>query len=103
MPPSDPVDYVSLVGEFNAWGVAGLSASNGLTAEENRRLFKTPHVIEMVALVLRGLLRVFTHGPEYPTVGGRPLRPSRDGSALCWESGCCSGPDGGGEGLVFCS
>jgi SLOG cluster2/TIR domain len=56
---TDSVDYASLVGEFQAWGVAGLSATNGLTAEDNRRLFETPHVIEMVALVLRGLLRVF--------------------------------------------
>jgi len=55
----DPVDYAGLVEEFEGWGFAGHSTANGLTEEENRRLFETPHVIEMVCLVLRGLLRVF--------------------------------------------
>ena len=65
IPGVDPVDYTGLVGEFEGWGIAGLSRVNGLTEEENRRLFETPHVIEMVCLVLRGLLRVF--GPTQPT------------------------------------
>ena len=65
IPGVDPVDYTGLVGEFEGWGIAGLSRANGLTEEENRRLFETPHVIEMVCLVLRGLLRVF--GPTQPT------------------------------------
>jgi hypothetical protein len=55
----DRIDYASLVAEFQDWGLAGLCAANGLTEEENGRLFETPHVIEMVYLVLRGLFRVF--------------------------------------------
>jgi len=33
--------------------MAGLN--NGLDAVENRRLFETPHIPEMVSLALRGL------------------------------------------------
>jgi hypothetical protein len=40
-------------------GLEGLCSSNGLTREENARLFVTPHVIEMVSLVLRGLRRAY--------------------------------------------
>ena len=54
-----------LAGEGADWGIAGLCATNGLTPEENRRLFETPHIIEMVYLVLRGLQRVL--GPPAGT------------------------------------
>jgi len=55
----DPVDYPKITAEFEEWGIAGLCDSNGLNEEENRRLFETPHVFEMVYLVLRGLVRTF--------------------------------------------
>ena len=56
------VDYEALVGEFRRLGVGGLAALNGLSEPENRRLFETPHVIEMVYLVLRGFLNI--RGPK---------------------------------------
>jgi hypothetical protein len=42
---------------FRTKGLPGLN--NGLTDDENRRLFVTPHTIEMVCLVLLGLGRVW--------------------------------------------
>jgi SLOG cluster2/Patatin-like phospholipase/TIR domain len=62
--PADRLGYKALLAFFRGVGVDGLSAPdgrnyNGLTADENRRLFVTPHVIEMVYLVLLGLGRVF--------------------------------------------
>lgn len=40
---------------FQNLGVDGLSKLNGLSTEDNLRLFETPHVSEMVRLVLKGL------------------------------------------------
>ncbi|KFA94155.1 TIR domain-containing protein [Archangium violaceum] len=51
---------------FRARGLAGLN--NGLSEEENRRLMVTPHVPEMIFLVLKGLSRL----PE----PGRPALPA---------------------------
>jgi len=50
------IDYSKLTAFFNEKGIAGLN--NNLTDEENWRLFKTPHVAEMIALVLKGLVRI---------------------------------------------
>jgi hypothetical protein len=52
---TERVDYAALCAELERHGVAGLH--NGLTLEENNRLFTTPHLPEMIALVLRGLWR----------------------------------------------
>ncbi len=52
------IDYDALRSIFEAAGannLSALSAGNGLSAEENRRLFVTPHVSEMIYLVLKGL------------------------------------------------
>jgi hypothetical protein len=57
-PENDQVDYQSLVRFFSEKGVAFLSQHNGLTVEDNRRLFHTPNVLEMVYLALLGLGRV---------------------------------------------
>ena len=54
--PSEPIDYAALTGEFEKAGMAGLN--NGLTDEENERLFTTTRLPAMIALVLRGLSRV---------------------------------------------
>ena len=48
-----PIDYSNLLMFFRKQGVRGLN--NGLTEEENRRLFETPHIPEMIMLVLKGL------------------------------------------------
>jgi hypothetical protein len=50
------IDYAKLTDFFNERGIAGLN--NHLTAEENQRLFVTPHVAEMISLTLRGLAKI---------------------------------------------
>ena len=53
-----PIDYAELLAVFAATGannLAALSTRNGLTPDENRRLFETPHIAEMIYLVLKGL------------------------------------------------
>ncbi len=55
VPP--PPDYAAVVSELNAYGVAGLSASNGLSEDENRALFTTASVDAAVSLLMRGLTR----------------------------------------------
>jgi hypothetical protein len=62
--PADPLGYGELAAFFRGVGVEGLSRPggpnyNGLTEAENHRLFVTPHVIEMVYLVLLGLGRLY--------------------------------------------
>ncbi|GAK56718.1 hypothetical protein U27_03681 [Candidatus Vecturithrix granuli] len=52
----EPIDYDALVAFFQQEGVAGLH--NGLNLEENERLFATPHIPEMISLVLKGLSRL---------------------------------------------
>lgn len=44
---------------FQNLGVEGLSKLNGLSIDENLRLFETPHVSEMVRLVLKGLNNIW--------------------------------------------
>ena len=50
------IDYAKLTDFFNEKGIAGLN--NNLTDEENLRLFETAHVAEMIALTLKGLVRI---------------------------------------------
>lgn len=52
------IDYTKLVEFFNESGIDSLN--NGLTEEENKRLFKTIHIPEMVSLILKGLVTVFS-------------------------------------------
>ncbi len=65
-PGVEPIDYASLVAAFRTHGVAGLATNNGLTEDENRRLFTTPHVMEMIYLILRGLKARAVH-PAMPS------------------------------------
>ena len=54
----EPIDYAAVQSVFDSTGsnnLATLSANNGLTPEENRRLFETPHIAEIIYLVLNGL------------------------------------------------
>jgi hypothetical protein len=60
---AEPVDYPGLISFFRSKGIGFLGQYNGLTEDENRRLFETPHVVEMVALVLQGLGRVWRSSP----------------------------------------
>jgi SLOG cluster2 len=52
-PGAERIDYASFTAELERIGVAGLN--NGLTPQENERLFLTTQLPEMIALVLRGL------------------------------------------------
>lgn len=49
----EPIDYDNLVQFFHEKGVEGLQ--NGLPPSDNERLFSTPHIPEMISLVLKGL------------------------------------------------
>jgi hypothetical protein len=53
----EEIDYIKLVEFFNESGIDSLN--NGLTKEENKRLFRTIHIPEMVSLILKGLVNVF--------------------------------------------
>jgi hypothetical protein len=51
--PDNPVDYPAILNDFHRAGVGGLN--NGLSDDDNARLFQTDDIGEMVALVLKGL------------------------------------------------
>lgn len=53
--PDAPIDYDALCAQFAQAGIAGLR--NGLDEEDNRILFETDDVDEMIALVLKGVSR----------------------------------------------
>jgi SLOG cluster2/TIR domain len=57
-PGVEPIDIDSLLSRLSAHGTAGVARDNGLTVEENRRLFVTTNVREMVYFVLVGLNRL---------------------------------------------
>ena len=50
------IDYQSMVDELKTTGIRGLN--NGLTKAENRILFTTPYISEMISLVLKGLVEL---------------------------------------------
>jgi hypothetical protein len=58
-----PIDYDQLVGEFNSYGVAGLSAANRLTEEENLFLFTTANIDSALHLIMQGLGRLLPPSP----------------------------------------
>lgn len=54
----EPTDYAAVQSRFESAGSNNLSAlctKNRLTPKENCRLFETPHIAEMIYLVLTGL------------------------------------------------
>ncbi|MFH1218836.1 MAG: hypothetical protein V1694_00050 [Candidatus Eisenbacteria bacterium] len=57
-----PIDYQEVLGVLHRTGAGGLG--NGLTKEENQRLFRAVHVPELIALVLKGLSQLFEGGGE---------------------------------------
>lgn len=61
MMPRDPIDYNKHLGAFAEWGIHGLSAANGLSPDENIRLSITPHIQEIVYLVLKGIYQKKNH------------------------------------------
>ena len=74
----EPIDYAGLYTFFASHGMTGLN--NGLTAEENGRLFTTVYLDEAIFLVLTGLKRLFgrpqqgAEQSQYFQVQGFPIR-----------------------------
>lgn len=56
--PKLKVDYDQIVASFSSLGMEEFSRRNGLSIEENLRLFETSHIPEMVRLVMKGLNNV---------------------------------------------
>jgi hypothetical protein len=52
----EPIDYPGLLNFFAQKGIDGLN--NGLTPDENDRLFETTRLTEMISLILKGLKRI---------------------------------------------
>jgi hypothetical protein len=52
----EPIDYPALNQTFADFGINGLN--NGLSKEENRRLFETQNLEEAIGLILAGLTRI---------------------------------------------
>jgi hypothetical protein len=50
-----PVDYPALVQELDAYGLAGLNATNGLSEQENRELLATGSIDSALFLLMKGL------------------------------------------------
>lgn len=51
----DNVDYKAVVNDISLYGVKSLSENNGLTEMQNRRLFVSEYVEEVVVLILEGI------------------------------------------------
>jgi hypothetical protein len=49
------VHYPALVQELDAYGLAGLSATNGLSEQENRELLATGSIDSALFLLMKGL------------------------------------------------
>ncbi|MCB9230153.1 MAG: hypothetical protein H6581_00700 [Bacteroidia bacterium] len=52
----EPIDYARVKAFFKEKGIAGLN--NHLSEEENERLFTSPHLPEIIALILKGMKKV---------------------------------------------
>lgn len=54
------IDYKKYLSKLQSIGLKGIAAQNGLSEEENLRLTITPHISEVVYLILKGLTNCFT-------------------------------------------
>lgn len=54
----EKINYHTYVEDLKVLGLKGLSERNGLTIDENHRLFVTPHITEVTQLILKGLTAV---------------------------------------------
>ena len=57
--PGQAIRYEDYFSTIKSLGFSGLSNLNGLSEEDNRRLATTPHVQEMIYLILKGLTNKF--------------------------------------------
>ncbi|MFN3405354.1 MAG: hypothetical protein ACK40G_14735 [Cytophagaceae bacterium] len=59
--PENKIDYADFYSTLQKISFDGISKSNGLTKDENVRLAMTPHISEMIYLILKGLTNCFTY------------------------------------------
>ncbi|SCY85213.1 hypothetical protein, partial [Desulfoluna spongiiphila] len=60
-PSESNIDYSGVLGEIATLGLEGLSRGNGLTVDQNKRLFKSEFIDEVVMLIVKGIDNL-THG-----------------------------------------
>lgn len=58
--PDNSIDYKKYLIKLQSIGLKGIADQNGLSGEENLRLTITPHISEVVYLILKGLTNCFT-------------------------------------------
>lgn len=58
--PNELIDYPKYLATLQQIGLTKITEMNGLSMEDNLRLTITPHISEMVYLVLKGLTKLFT-------------------------------------------
>ena len=58
--PDNIIDYKKCLSTLQAIGLKGIAEQNGLSEAENLRLTITPHISEIVYLILKGLTNRFT-------------------------------------------
>lgn len=59
--PSNTIDYTKYLETLQQIGLNKIAEQNGLSVEDNLRLTTTPHISEVVYLILKGLTKRFTN------------------------------------------
>jgi hypothetical protein len=59
--PNDIIDYPRYLLQLQKKGLNKIAEQNGLSVEDNLRLTTTPHIGEVVYLILKGLAKLFTN------------------------------------------
>lgn len=58
--PDNTIDYKNYLSVLQSIGLKGIAEQNGLSESDNLRLTTTPHISEMVYLIMKGLTNRFT-------------------------------------------
>src|SRR5262249_25607879 len=56
------IDYAAMAREFAAYGIAGISSVNGLSAQENEEMFSTLSIDSALFLLMKGLSAIAQGG-----------------------------------------
>lgn len=59
--PNNKIDYPKYLSQLQKIGLNKIAEQNGLSVEDNLRLTTTPHISELVYLILKGLTKRFTN------------------------------------------
>lgn len=59
--PNDTIDYPKYLSQLQKIGLNKIAEQNGLSVKDNLRLTTTPHISEVVYLILKGLTKRFTN------------------------------------------